>query len=79
MAPSAAVGVALSGGWLNRWIAQMNNSQLYVIHGPEEEAIRPVLEGIESYGIEAIGGRAPARGGVAQVLRGRGHRWRRWS
>jgi len=45
----------------------MDDSQLFVIQEPEHEAIRPVLDGVESYGIGAIGGRAPAR--LAVLLR----------
>lgn len=48
----------------------MSDTQLSVVHEPDEAAVQPVLEGIHRYGVEAIGGIEPKKLAVLLTLAG---------
>lgn len=50
----------------------MHAHQLSVVHDPDEALIRPVLEGLHRFGVEAIGGTEPKKVAVLLSLAGQG-------
>lgn len=62
----------------------MSIPQFSVVHDPDEALIRPVLEGIHRFGVEAIGGNEPKKVAIILTLGGRtvggatGHEIRRF-